>query len=169
MVSRLAPPTSQGQLEPKLQATWLILCSIRSILQSGNAQDAITFSLPLCSQVKGFGPVVSDSLLSQAALPALSSAERQWMLERLHPWSFASAFYGEEIWNETAGHIETIPTHSFHDCHAPWPYGDSWSQKLKQKFPTVVDTSGPDLCLVLFSFWAPGKFILPCTIFSWAE
>lgn len=46
---------------------------------------AVTFFMPLCSQVKGFGPVVSDSLLSQVALPALSSAERQWILERLHP------------------------------------------------------------------------------------
>lgn len=69
MVSQAAAQTSQGRLEPKVHGICLILCSIRGVLWPENMLlIAVTSLLPLCSQVRHFGPVASDSLLFQMAL-----------------------------------------------------------------------------------------------------
>lgn len=62
---------------------------------------AVTFLPPLCSQVEGFGPVASDSLLSQVALPVLvdqALLKVSGPLRGLHPraHALASTSFGEK-------------------------------------------------------------------------
>lgn len=145
MDSQPVPPISQGPSEPNV---WLpvYFCAVSEMYYNQRMLSiAVTFLLPLRSQMEGFWSCRLWFPPLSRGTPCAnqpSSAKRQWIVERaasLCPglsqcflwWKWDQSLR----WSSWGYRNHTC---FLQDCHGPWPYGGSWPQTCKQEFPAMV-------------------------------